>query len=67
MTKRELKLLLKLNMKQAIELLELSEDTDKSNPWERSEFENHQATLFQVFNQIRKNSIKLEKVVRRRL
>lgn len=61
MTEEDLKQLLKLQMKQATELLSL-DTTEPDNPWEVvSEYRSHRATLFQVLKAIRKNSIELEK------
>lgn len=60
MTEEDLKQLLKLQMKQATELLNLS-TTKPEGQWEVSEYEHHKTTLFQVLQAIRKNSIELEK------
>lgn len=60
MTEEDLKQLLKLQMKQATELLNL-DTTKPEGRWEASEYESHKATLFQVLKAIRKNSIELEK------
>lgn len=61
MTEEDLKQLLKLQMKQATELLSL-DTTEPDSPWEVvSEYRSHRATLFQVLKAIRKNSIELEK------
>lgn len=60
MTEEDLKQLLKLQMKQATELLSL-DTTEPDIPWEVSEYKSHRATLFQVLKAIRKNLIELEK------
>lgn len=60
MTEEDLKQLLKLQMKQATELLSL-DTTKPDSPWEVSEYKYHRATLYQVLKAIRKNSIELEK------
>lgn len=60
MTEEDLKQLLKLQMKQATELLSL-DTTKPDRPWEVSEYKSHRATLFQALKAIRKNSIELEK------
>ncbi|MBS9399979.1 hypothetical protein [Pediococcus acidilactici] len=60
MTEEDLKQLLKLQMKQATELLSL-DTTKPDRPWKVSEYRSHRSTLFQVLKAIRKNSIELEK------